>query len=356
VTDADHWSGDPLGVDDLLRSTGDDHGVDDSADRRRRCWGRIAVQASVAVLALLVLGAAGLLWTVTNSVTGSVRSVSVGALAPGVADTAGKPMTVLLLGSDLRLGADQTAGVSGQRADAIMLIRFNADRTRIDVLSIPRDSWVPIPGKGTEKINASLNGGPSLVVRTVQQLTGLTINHVMVMDFDGVRDLTAALGGVTVVNEHAITDPRNGNHFDAGPITLSGDRALLYVRIRYGLPGGDFDRIAHQQQVVNAISEKLRSQDVLGKPLLAEHVVRIVAQNLTVDSGLDTGAMTQLLVDILSTPQSGVHFYTAPSDGFGRSSDGQSYVKLDMKGLAAATTAMKADKAVPLKGTPITVP
>ena len=356
MTDADHWSGDLLGVDDLLRSTEDDPGSDDDGARRRRRWGRVAVQASVAVLALLVLGAAGLLWTVTNSVTGSVRTVPVGALAAGSGDTAGKPLALLLLGSDLRLGPDQTDGVSGQRADAIMLIRFNAERTRIDVLSIPRDSWVPIPGKRTEKINASLGGGPSLVVRTVQQLTGMTINHVMVMDFDGVRDLTTALGGVTVTNEHAITDPRNGNHFDAGPITLSGDRALLYVRIRYGLPGGDFDRIAHQQQVVDAISQKLRSEDVLGKPLLAEHVVRIVAQNLTVDSGLDTAAMTQLLVDILSTPPAGVHFYTAPSAGFGRSADGQSYVKLDMRSLAAATAAMKADKPVPLKGTPITVP
>jgi LCP family protein required for cell wall assembly len=351
VTDPDHRSGDLFGVDNLLDSTEDPGTV-----RTRRRWGSIAVQASIAILALLVLAAAGVVWHVTNSVTGSVHTVPVDALAPATSDTNGKPMTILLLGSDLRLGDDVTAGVSGQRADAIMLVRFNADRTRIDVLSIPRDSWVPIPGHGTEKINAALGGGPSLVVKTVQALTGIPIDHVMVMDFDGVRDLTDALGGVTVLNEHAITDPRNGNHFNAGSLTLSGDRALLYVRIRYGLPGGDFDRIDHQQQVVAAIGQKLRSEDLLGKPVLAEQVVRIVAQNLTVDSGLTSPLMTQLLVDIITTPTQGLHFYTAPSDGFGTSSDGQSYVNLDKTKLAAAVAALKAGKPVPLPGTPISLP
>jgi polyisoprenyl-teichoic acid--peptidoglycan teichoic acid transferase len=349
MTDSDRVE--MVGVDDLLES-----GEDSGTVRRRRRWGRTAVQVSVGILALVVLGTAGLVWHVTNSVTGSVRTEPVAGLAPGGSDANGKPMTVLLLGSDLRLGPDKTDGVTGQRADSIMLIRMNADRSRIDVLSIPRDSWVPIPGMGTAKINASLNGGPSLVVRTVQKLTGIPIDHVMVMDFDGVRDLTDALGGVTVLNEHAITDPRNGNHFPAGTLHLSGNQALLYVRIRYGLPGGDFDRIDHQQQVVAGISEKLRSEDVLGKPLLATQIVRIVAGNLTVDSGLTPNLMTQLLVDTLSTPQSNTHFYTAPSAGFGRSSDGQSYVKLDSAKLAAACAAMLAGKPVPLPGTPINLP
>jgi LCP family protein required for cell wall assembly len=348
MTDSDRVE--MVGVDDLLES-----GEDIGTVRRRRRWGRTAVQASIAVLALVVLGTAGLVWHVTNSVTGSVHTEPVAGLAPG-GDSNGRPMTVLLLGSDLRLGPDKTDGVSGQRADSIMLIRMNADRSRIDVLSIPRDSWVPIPGMGTAKINASLNGGPSLVVKTVQKLTGIPIDHVMVMDFDGVRDLTDALGGVTVLNEHAITDPRNGNHFPAGTLHLSGNQALLYVRIRYGLPGGDFDRIDHQQQVVAGISEKLRSEDVLGKPLLATQIVRIVAGNLTVDSGLTPNLMTRLLVDTLSTPQSNTHFYTAPSAGFGRSSDGQSYVKLDSAKLAAACAALLAGKPVPLPGTPINLP
>jgi LCP family protein required for cell wall assembly len=348
MTDADHVSGDL--ADELFGSSEDDGTV-----RRRRRWGRVAIQASVAVLALAVLAVAGLLWQVTGSVTGSVHTVPVEGLGtPG--DATGKPLTVLLLGSDARLGTDAGDGVTGQRADAIMLIRFNADRTRVDVLSIPRDSWVPIPGKGTAKINASLNGGPSLVVKTVEHLTGIPIDHVMVMDFDGVRDLTTALGGVTVLNETAITDPRNGNHFPAGQLTLSGNQALLYVRIRYGLPGGDFDRIDHQQQVIAGISEKLRSEDVLGKPLLANQVVKIVAQNLTVDSGLTPDVMLRTLVDVLSTPQGGTHFYTAPSTGFGRSADGQSYVVLDKAKLAAACAALKAGKAVPLKGTPFALP
>lgn len=340
-----------VGVDELLEST-----EDEGAARRHRRWARIAVQASVAVLALVVLAAAGVLWRVTTSVTDSIQTVPIRGLSATADDHKGKPLTVLLLGSDARIGADQGDGVTGQRADAIMLIRLNADRTRVDVLSIPRDSWVNVPGHGTQKINAALNWGPSLEVQTVENLTGISIDHVMVMDFDGVRDLTTALGGVTVVNEQAITDPRNGNHFNAGPLTLSGNEALLYVRIRYGLPNGDFDRIDHQQQVIAAINEKLRSEDVLGKPLLATQIVRIVAQNLTVDAGMTQDVMTQTLIDILTTPSSNMHFATAPHTGFGTSADGQSYVSLDMPLLAKACAALKAGQSLPLKSDPINIP
>jgi LCP family protein required for cell wall assembly len=351
MTDVDRGVGEPIGVDDLLESTEDERTV-----RRRRRWGRIAVQLSVGLLALLVFGVAGLLWHLTDSVTSSVHTVAVPALAPAPANPNGKPMTVLLLGSDLRVGADATDGVTGQRADAIMLIRFNADRTKIDVMSIPRDSWVTVPGHGTEKINASLGGGPSLVVQTVSALTAIQIDHVMVMDFGGVRDLTTALGGVTVVNEHATTDPRTGTHFNAGPITLSGDTALTFVRQRYGLPNGDFDRIAHQQQLIAAISQKVKGEDMVANPLLAANLVQIVAANLTVDAGMTPDLMTKILVDIVSTPAQGVHFYTAPSAGFGVSSDGQDYVNLDTAKFAAACQAMRTDQPIPLPGTPIGIP
>lgn len=352
MTDGGREPGYVVDMDELLESTEEDAGT----VRRRRRWTRIALQVTIALFALLVFGAVGVLWGLTNSVTGAVHTVHVDALAPATTDTAGKPLTILLLGSDSRAGQVNTDGVAGQRADAIMLIRFNAARTDVNVLSIPRDSWVDIPGMGTAKINAALNGGPSLQVKAVQQLTGIPIDHVMVMDFNGVRDLIDALGGIQVLNEHAITDPRNGNHFNAGELNLTGDQALLYVRIRYGLPNGDFDRIAHQQQVVAAISHKLRGEDVLGKPGLAAQVVRIVANNLTVDSGLTPQLMTQTLVDIMATPTDAMHFYTAPSTGFGTSKDGQSYVNLDMPKLAAACRALLDDKPLPLKSTQISLP
>ncbi len=352
MTDGGREPGYVVGMDELMESTEEDAGT----VRRRRRWTRISLQITIGLLAVLVFGAVGLLWGVTSSVTGSVHTVHVDALAPATGDAKGKPLTILLLGSDSRAGEDNTDGVSGQRADAIMLIRFNAARTDVNVLSIPRDSWVDIPGMGTQKINAALNGGPSLEVKTVQQLTGIPIDHVMVMDFNGVRDLTDALGGIQVLNEHAITDPRNGNHFDAGQLTLSGNQALLYVRIRYGLPGGDFDRIDHQQQVIAAISHKLRGEDLLGRPGLAAQVVRIVASNLTVDSGLTAELMTRTLVDIMATPTDGMHFYTAPWTGFGTSKDGESYVNLDTPRLAAACRALLDDEPLPLKSTPINLP
>lgn len=342
------------GVDDLLDGT--------AAPPRGRRRAVVALGVAVALLSALVLTTAGVLWGLTQWVTTSVRSVAVPALhdpAPQgtPSDTtprqaADLPMTVLLIGSDLRAGADVGGGVTGQRADSIMLVRFDTDGA-VTVLSIPRDSWVPIPGVGTEKINASLAGSPSLVVRTVEDLTGVPIDHVVLVDFNGVRDLTTALGGVTVDNPTASTDPLTHTHFDAGPITLSGDRALTFVRERYGLPGGDFGRIDHQQELVSAIGRQLAAADLLAHPALLRQTVGIVARDVTVDSGLTPQLMTQLGVAVLTAPPGAVRFYTAPWSGFGTSADGESYVRLDMPLLGAACRALRDGAPVPLPETPI---
>lgn len=260
-------------------------------------------------------------------------------------------MTVLLLGSDVRLGADVGDGVEGQRADTIMLVRFDTDG-RVTMLSIPRDSWVPIPGMGTQKINAALNGGPALAVRTVANLTGMDIQHVALIDFRGVRELTTALGGIVVNNPTASTDPQTHRHFDAGPINLSGDYALTYVRQRYGLPNGDFDRIARQHAVLAALGRQLAGAHLLGDPVRLHQVVDIAAHATTVDDGLTTAVMSSLLDVVVSAPAGTVRLYTAPVAGYGTSPDGESYVRLDMTKFLAACEALRDGRDLPLTPTP----
>lgn len=311
--------------------------------RRRR--GTIAARTAAGLVSLLVLVSTGLLWSVTQKITSSVRIATVDLAH--TSSSALLPMTVLLIGSDLRVGADVGGGVSGQRADALLVARFQPDHT-VDVLSVPRDAWVPIPGRGTAKINAALNGSPSLVVRTVERLTGLGIDHVVVVDFDGLRDLTTALGGVTVDNPAASTDPLTHQHFPAGRLTLSGDRALTFVRQRYGLPGGDFGRIVRQQDMLAAIGRRLAAD-----PGSLPATARIVARDVTVDRGLTPPVVTTLALAVMD---SDIRFYTAPSAGFGTAPDGESYVRLNIRLLTTACRALRDDRPVPLPATPIRVP
>ena len=139
---------------------------------------------------------------------------------------------ILLLGSDTRgeVGDDLDA-VRGQRADTIMVAHIPANRQHVYVTSIMRDSWVQIPGHGEAKINAALSyGGVPLMVQTVESLLNSRIDHVAIIDFEGFKGLTDALGGVEVDNSVAFT--RDGHTYAQGPITLNGEQALGFVRER----------------------------------------------------------------------------------------------------------------------------
>ncbi|SFQ30049.1 cell envelope-related function transcriptional attenuator common domain-containing protein [Amycolatopsis arida] len=328
-----------------------------------RRWGTLAARTGVAVLAVAVLAGVGYLWHLRETAAGGLHTLPDDAFAglpdrPAPASPAADgstPVTLLLLGSDRRVGEDAgREDVTGERADAIMLVHLSAARDRVDVLSLPRDSWVDIPGRGTAKINASLAfGGVPLAVRTVESVTGVRVDHAMAIDFTGVRNLTTALGGVTVDNDRASTDPLTGEHFAAGPIPLAGERALVFLRQRYGLPEGDLDRIVRQQMLLGAIGSTLADARLTTDPARLREVVRIVAGNLTVDAGLSVDRLSTLLVEVLGVPEENIRFHTAPVAGFGRSADGQSSVLLDIAGLAEAAAAIRADRPLPLTAAPV---
>jgi LCP family protein required for cell wall assembly len=173
--------------------------------------------------------------------------------------TAEKPVTFLLMGSDTR--AHPTSGtIPDGRSDVIMLVRFAGDRKHAQVVSIPRDSWVDIPGVGNDKINASLYyGGPQLLGETVGNLIGIQPDYVFVTRFEKFRAMIGTIGGIEVDNPIAFDDyPLKPDGFPAGKIHLGPWDALFFSRIRHNLLRGDFDRSANQQRVLRGIQAKIR--------------------------------------------------------------------------------------------------
>ena len=211
----------------------------------------------------------------------------------------------LVLGADT--GSKSRRGSQG-RSDTIVVIRTDPDHHRIALLSIPRDLRVDIPRHGEEKINAAYAfGGPTLAIKTVERVTGLPINHVVVVDFGTFDDVVDTLGGVTVNVPHPILSnkfecPRHtraqcarwpGWRFRKGEQTMDGHRALIYSRVRENQlnPGeSDFTRGERQQAVIQAIADKVTSFGTFVKaPFIGDDLVRPLATDLSAAQVLQLG-------------------------------------------------------------------
>ena len=255
---------------------------------------------------------------------------------PEVAQGDETPLNFLVLGSDSRISAGDPEDweVGAQRTDAIMVVHVAADRRDVTVVGIPRDSWVPIPGHGEAKINAAFSwGGPALMVRTVEQLLDVRIDHFAVADFESFKDLTDALGGVQVsVPEDTFS--RGKLVVKAGDQRLDGEQALAYTRQRYGLPGGDLDRMKRQQAWMRSIVQEAATTGTLTNPVRLANLVEIVTGAVAVDDELDRGALLSLATSLRHLRGDDVALLTVPLAGFGWSPDGkQSIVELDHGGL-----------------------
>ena len=170
---------------------------------------------------------------------------------------------VLALGSDARRGQS----VVRSRADAIQLVGINTKTGAATSIGIPRDSWVSIPGHGSNRINAALYfGGPQLMADAVRGLVGIEPDYVFVASFWGLRHSVEAIGGVVINAPYAFGDPAlRPQGFKKGPNRLNGYGALAYSRIRKSLPGGDFDRSRNQMRTMQAIQQKIAEKaDVPG--------------------------------------------------------------------------------------------
>ncbi|KRA37519.1 MULTISPECIES: LCP family protein [unclassified Nocardioides] len=162
---------------------------------------------------------------------------------------------ILAVGADTRPREDPLHS----RADALQLIGMNTKTGAATAIGIPRDSWVPIQGVGSNRVNASLYfGGPQLLGRTVGKLVGIEPDYVMLATFSGLADLVTSIGGITVNNPRAFSDEHlNPKGFKKGRIKVNGMRAVVFGRIRHSLPAGDFDRSANQQRVLRGIQRRV---------------------------------------------------------------------------------------------------
>jgi len=230
----------------------------------------------------------------------------------------------LLVGSDIRAKGPTTGSAApssgGGLSDVLMIIHVTADKKAAYVISIPRDSWVDIPGRNKKyKINGAYSlGGPPLVVRTVEALTGIRIDHYLAIDMRGFSAMTDAVGGVDINVPIDSYDSINGKRWKAGRQRMDGETALLFVRQRYGLPNSDFDRIKHQHLFLQALMAKTTDSGQLGNPVKLTRLLNAVTSSLSVDSGLSSGGLRSLAFSLRGLRGNAVQFLTVPVKGFGR--------------------------------------
>jgi LCP family protein required for cell wall assembly len=203
----------------------------------------------------------------------------------------------LLVGSDSRAGLTAaqkrrlgTGSVVGQRTDSIILVYVPSGGGGSALISIPRDSYVPIPGHGRNKINAAYAfGGPKLLVETVELATDLRIDGYLEVGFGGFVSVVDGLGGVDICVPFRMNDPKAHINLKKGCQTLNGPNALGYVRARYSDPRGDIGRAERQRQFLGAIMKKVATASTVLDPVTWWHTTHDVAGALTV--GQDTSLM-----------------------------------------------------------------
>ena len=261
------------------------------------------------------------------------------------------PVNILLLGSDSRISAgDPTQWSYGaQRTDAILLLHLRGDRQGAFVISIPRDSWVNVPGHGEAKINAAYSwGGPALLIQTVEELTGVHIDHFAVADFESFAALTDSVGGVEItVAEDSYA--YGALQFAAGTYLMDGEEALRYARQRVGVPGGDFGRIQRQQNWMRSFARAVldRNNFLQNQAAMLEFLL-VARREVAVDEAFTLDKMRGYLMTLGTFASDQVQFLTVPTQGTGRSPDGrQSIVVLDRERFDAIMAAVREDRLGP---------
>lgn len=234
-------------------------------------------------------------------------------------------VNILLLGAD---SGDLTDGENTDiaritgigRSDTMMWVHIPGDREQIQVMSIMRDTWLPIPGKGDRKLNAAYSlGGVPLAVSTIENMFQARVDHVVAVDMVGFRDLVDALGGVDLDNPRAFESL--GTSFARGAIHLDGEEAIVYARERYAFGDGDYSRVENQQRLVKAIVTKALSRTTLTDPASVRNSIEAFAPYLTFDDALDSGALFDLAWSLRSVRGDDIQVSTVPTLGAGYAGD-----------------------------------
>jgi LCP family protein required for cell wall assembly len=281
-------------------------------------------------LILVVGGTAGYL--LYNHFNGNISKVDVGKTNAAVTDG---PVNILVLGTDSRKGKGNNGygdKASVGHADTTFLFHVSKDRTNATALSIPRDmitdipscptkqkdgSTKTIPGQQGARFNTSLGQSgrdPGCTWRAVEKMTGVKINHFMMADFNAVKELSSAVGGVQVCTAKPIKDPKSKLNLAAGKHVVKGEQALAFVRTRHSVGfGSDLDRIKLQQQFLSSMIRKMKSGDTLSNPSKLFDLANAMTKALTVDTGIGTvGKLTDLAKDLQRVNVKNITFATVP--------------------------------------------
>ncbi len=278
----------------------------------RRARQRRTILLACSLMSALVLLFAGSAWGLTSYANDTVGRIDAGTAGGGAAG-----LNVLVAGVDLRTGltAAQERALHVGRAvsfnsDTMMLIHVAASRSSVTVVSLPRDSWVAIPGHGMNKINAAFGlGGPKLTVATVEQATGLPINDFIEVNFLGFVKVIDALGGVNICLPQAVDDPYSGLRLGAGTHHVNGITALEYARDRHSFAASDLARIDNQQRLLASLLSQAIGSGTLANPLRLSRFLGSVLGVIKVDQNLDLATLADQLRGI--TPRD-VRFLTVP--------------------------------------------
>ncbi len=270
---------------------------------RRRAW-RILFRSMAALAAVAVVAGLGL-YAVVNHLESNIRRIPVTLAA---APTDSKRLTVLITSTEV----GPTTGRSGPASTAtglIMLLHLNADGETGGVVSIPSSTVVPVPGHGMTAIqNATLDGGASLLVQTVNQLTGVPINHFARVDFNQLVKLADTVGGVDVTIPTAFT--AYGHTFTAGVNHLNGVTAIYYARD----PAiSEQTRVLRQQNLLRAAINKVVHGRLLSNPLTTINILNALTSALTVDSNFSNSELITLASSLKSVTSNRGTFVTAPT-------------------------------------------
>ncbi len=235
-----------------------------------------------------------------------------------------RPLNILIAGADNGPGPSIAAAMkSGKwdpgahRSDTIMILHITADRDHAYLVSIPRDSYVEIyDGKGhstgKHKINSAFSlYGPAGYVSTIEHLTNVRMDHLAIIDWNGFKDLTNALGGVTVYIPKTVHDSSQNVTWHKGYQHLNGAKALKYVRTRHGLPNGDFDRMRRQQNFLRTMMGKTLDEGMTS-PTKLPGLLDAVTKNLTVDDDWSNGDLRSLALSLRGMRTDDVTFLSVP--------------------------------------------
>lgn len=266
------------------------------------------LKVATAVLALVVVGvlAFGAFWVVRLQMNISKAPLGAGSnrTEEPVNDSKDR-MQILILGSDTRDGKNSDYGTAEDstgygQSDVMMMMDISADNKRVSVISFPRDLLVDIPECTDQKtkevfpaqsgvmINEAMKqAGIGCAVDTVNKLTGLEIDHFMMADFNAVKELSNAVGGVEVCISDAVYDPDSRLRLPAGNSQVQGEQALAFLRTRHAFAdGGDLGRIKAQQGFLSSLTRKIKDEGTLSDPQKMLKIADVVTQNLTVDDGM----------------------------------------------------------------------